>query len=27
VEAHGGDLRVRNVDGGCCFEVRLPLAV
>jgi signal transduction histidine kinase len=24
VEAQGGDVRVRNVDGGCRFEVRLP---
>ncbi len=25
VEAHGGRVDVRNVDGGCRFEVRLPL--
>lgn len=24
VEDHGGSLQVWNVDGGCCFEVRLP---
>jgi signal transduction histidine kinase len=26
VEAHAGDIAVRNHDGGCCFTVRLPLA-
>jgi signal transduction histidine kinase len=25
VEAHQGQVAVRNVDGGCMFEVRLPL--
>jgi signal transduction histidine kinase len=25
VEAHDGAIDVRNVDGGCRFEVRLPL--
>lgn len=25
VEAHNGDIAVRNVDGGCRFTVRLPL--
>jgi signal transduction histidine kinase len=24
VEAHHGTVAVRNVDGGCQFEVRLP---
>ncbi|RAJ45400.1 histidine kinase/DNA gyrase B/HSP90-like ATPase [Kitasatospora sp. SolWspMP-SS2h] len=24
VEAHDGRARVRNVDGGCCFEISLP---
>jgi len=24
VEAHRGNIRVVNTDGGCCFEVRLP---
>ncbi|MBK8460046.1 MAG: HAMP domain-containing histidine kinase [Micropruina sp.] len=23
---HGGEASVTNVDGGCCFELRLPLA-
>jgi signal transduction histidine kinase len=27
VEAHDGDITVRNVPGGCRFEVRLPLPV
>ena len=27
VQAHAGDVTVRNVDGGCRFEVRLPAAV
>ena len=27
VEAHHGDISVRNLDGGCRFELRLPLAV
>ncbi|GAA4861046.1 HAMP domain-containing sensor histidine kinase [Saccharopolyspora cebuensis] len=26
VRAHRGHVSVRNVPGGCCFEVRLPLA-
>ncbi|WP_433870149.1 sensor histidine kinase [Saccharopolyspora sp. CA-218241] len=26
VQAHGGQVSVRNVPGGCCFEVRLPLS-
>ncbi|MGW4809070.1 sensor histidine kinase [Kitasatospora sp. NPDC004272] len=26
VEAHDGRARVRNVDGGCCFEITLPAA-
>ncbi|MFC8716966.1 sensor histidine kinase [Kitasatospora sp. NPDC057198] len=26
VEAHAGRARVRNVDGGCCFEITLPAA-
>ncbi|MFD0653076.1 ATP-binding protein [Streptomyces malaysiensis] len=26
VEAHDGQAAVRNVDGGCRFEVRLPAA-
>jgi signal transduction histidine kinase len=26
VEAHGGDVNVHNVDGGCSFVVRLPAA-
>jgi signal transduction histidine kinase len=26
VEAHGGRVQVRNTDGGCRFEVRLPAA-
>ncbi|KOV35187.1 histidine kinase [Streptomyces sp. XY431] len=26
VEAHAGRARVRNVDGGCCFEIALPAA-
>ncbi|MDM4722846.1 HAMP domain-containing sensor histidine kinase [Micromonospora sp. WMMA1363] len=26
VEAHGGRVQVRNIAGGCRFEVRLPLA-
>lgn len=26
VEAHAGDIKVRNVGSGCCFEVRLPVA-
>jgi signal transduction histidine kinase len=26
VEAHGGRVEVRNTDGGCRFEVRLPAA-
>jgi signal transduction histidine kinase len=26
VEAHRGRAAVRNVPGGCCFEVRLPAA-
>ncbi|HEY3506068.1 MAG TPA: HAMP domain-containing sensor histidine kinase [Actinocatenispora sp.] len=26
VSAHDGTVSVRNVDGGCCFEVRLPVA-
>ncbi|TDD55081.1 sensor histidine kinase [Saccharopolyspora elongata] len=25
VQAHGGHVSVRNVPGGCCFDVRLPL--
>ncbi len=25
--AHGGTVTVRNVDGGCCFEVRIPRGV
>ncbi|MEU5852956.1 ATP-binding protein, partial [Saccharopolyspora shandongensis] len=25
VHAHNGNVSVRNVSGGCCFEVRLPL--
>ncbi|MGW1680105.1 sensor histidine kinase [Saccharopolyspora sp. NPDC002376] len=25
VQAHNGTVSVRNVPGGCCFEVRLPL--
>ncbi|MDQ3661582.1 MAG: ATP-binding protein [Actinomycetota bacterium] len=25
VDAHGGDIQVRNVDSGCLFTVRLPL--
>ncbi|MEV5540682.1 HAMP domain-containing sensor histidine kinase, partial [Saccharopolyspora shandongensis] len=25
VHAHNGNVAVRNVPGGCCFEVRLPL--
>lgn len=25
VQAHNGNVSVRNVPGGCCFEVRLPL--
>src|SRR6202044_3572856 len=25
VEAHAGEVDVRNVDGGCRFEVRLPV--
>ncbi|BFV60111.1 HAMP domain-containing sensor histidine kinase [Kitasatospora sp. CMC57] len=25
-EAHAGSAAVRNVDGGCCFEIRLPAA-
>lgn len=25
VEAHRGEITVRNEDGGCCFTVRLPL--
>ena len=24
MEAQGGSVGVRNVDGGCCFEIRLP---
>jgi signal transduction histidine kinase len=27
VEAHHGRAAVRNVPGGCSFEVRLPVAV
>lgn len=27
VSAHGGTVAVRNVDGGCCFEVRIPRGV
>ena len=27
VEAHAGDIGVRNAEGGCRFEVRIPLAV
>jgi signal transduction histidine kinase len=27
VEAHGGLVSVRNMDGGCRFDVRMPLAV
>ena len=27
VEAHGGQVSVRNVSGGCRFEVRLPAAI
>ncbi|MFR9727745.1 sensor histidine kinase [Saccharopolyspora sp. MS10] len=27
VQAHGGTIAVRNVPGGCCFDVRLPLAL
>ena len=27
VQAHHGDVSARNVPGGCCFEVRLPLLV
>ncbi|ACQ81331.1 histidine kinase [Beutenbergia cavernae DSM 12333] len=26
VESHSGTVVARNVDGGCCFEVRLPVA-
>lgn len=26
VEAHRGEIDVRNVDAGCCFTVRLPLS-
>ena len=26
VDAQGGEVRVRNVDGGCRFEIRLPVA-
>ncbi|KJY28270.1 hypothetical protein VR45_32825 [Streptomyces sp. NRRL S-495] len=26
VEAHAGRAQVRNVDGGCCFEIALPAA-
>ena len=26
VEAHHGDLSVRNEDGGACFTMRIPLA-
>lgn len=26
VEAHGGQIHVHNVDGGCRFELRIPLA-
>jgi signal transduction histidine kinase len=26
VEAHAGEIQVRNAGDGCCFEVRLPLA-
>jgi signal transduction histidine kinase len=26
VEAHHGEIGVRNIDGGCRFEIRLPLA-
>lgn len=26
VQAQGGDVSVRNREGGCCFEVRLPMA-
>ncbi len=26
VEAHGGNIGVHNVDGGCRFELRIPLA-
>lgn len=26
VEAHHGEIDVRNIDGGCRFEIRLPLA-
>jgi signal transduction histidine kinase len=26
VEAHHGAISVRNVAGGCTFDVRLPLA-
>lgn len=26
VDAHSGDITVRNVDGGCRFDLRLPLA-
>jgi signal transduction histidine kinase len=26
VESHGGEISVRNVDGGCIFEVELPVA-
>ncbi|MEV0055574.1 HAMP domain-containing sensor histidine kinase [Saccharopolyspora shandongensis] len=25
VQAHSGNVSVRNIPGGCCFEVRLPL--
>lgn len=27
VHAHGGQVSVANVPGGCCFEIRLPAAV
>jgi signal transduction histidine kinase len=25
VESHGGEISVRNIEGGCCFEVGLPV--
>jgi signal transduction histidine kinase len=27
VSTHGGTVTVHNIDGGCCFEVRLPSGV